>query len=107
MAAATAAKVNSPQESMGRLKQVHRVAALMKQLSNPTRLQLALLLSDRECHVGALCEALRRNQPALSHHLALLRLSGIIWHRREGKYNFYSLTEIGEELARVVNRVSD
>ena len=36
-----------------------------------------------------------QSQPAVSHHLALLRHGGIIAPRRQGKNNFYSLTETG------------
>ena len=38
----------------------------------------------------------------MSHHLALLRHGGIIAPRRQGKNNFYSLTETGTGLAQVV-----
>ena len=38
-----------------------------------------------------LCELLDESQPAVSHHLALLRVAGLIERRREGKHNFYGL----------------
>ena len=41
----------------------------------------------------------------MSHHLALLRHGGIITPRRQGKNNFYSLTEIGEVLVGSVNNL--
>jgi len=85
-----------------RLKQAQRAAILLKQVSDPTRLQVILMLSEGEKHVGALCEALNQSQPAVSHHLALLRHCSIIAPRRQGKNNFYGLTEAGEELAAVV-----
>src|SRR5437763_16337027 len=85
-----------------RLKQAQRAAILLKQVSDPTRLQVILMLSEGEKHVGALCEELNQSQPAVSHHLALLRHGSIIAPRRQGKNNFYGLTEAGEELAAVV-----
>jgi DNA-binding transcriptional ArsR family regulator len=85
-----------------RLKRAQRASNLLKQVSDPTRLQVILALSDGERHVGALCEQLGQSQPAVSHHLALLRHGGIITPRRQGKNNFYSLTETGEQLAEVV-----
>jgi DNA-binding transcriptional ArsR family regulator len=88
-----------------RLKQAKRASTLLKQMSDPTRLQVILALSEGERHVGALCEQLNQSQPAVSHHLALLRHGGIIAPRRQGKNNFYSLTEVGEELAKVVKNV--
>lgn len=88
-----------------RLKAMQRAATLLKQVSDPTRLQVITLLSEGEKHVGALCDALTQSQPAVSHHLALLRHGGIISPRRHGKNNFYSLTETGEQLAKIVKGV--
>jgi DNA-binding transcriptional ArsR family regulator len=85
-----------------RLKQVQRASMLLKQVSDATRLQVILMLSEGEKHVGALSEVLSQSQPAVSHHLALLRHGGIISPRRQGKNNFYGLTETGEELAKIV-----
>lgn len=99
---ATTVKKASKKESDNRLEQAKRASTLLKHVSDPTRLQVILLLSEGERHVGALCEALGQSQPAVSHHLALLRHGQIISPRRQGKNNFYSLTEAGGELARVV-----
>jgi DNA-binding transcriptional ArsR family regulator len=88
-----------------RLKQAQRASILLKQVSDPTRLQVVLMLAEGEKHVGALCEQLSQSQPAVSHHLALLRHGGIIAPRRQGKNNFYGLTETGDELAKVVKSV--
>ena len=78
------------------------MAILLKQVSDPTRLRVITMLSEGERHVGSLCADLGHSQPAVSHHLALLRHGGIIIPRRQGKNNFYSLTEIGSALADVV-----
>ena len=89
-------------ESDNRLEQARLASTLLKHVSDPTRLQVILILSEGERHVGALCEQLGQSQPAVSHHLALLRHGQIISPRRQGKNNFYSLTDAGTELARVV-----
>src|SRR5580704_5833312 len=88
-----------------RFQQARRASILLKHVSDPTRLQVILILSDGERHVGALCSQLSQSQPAVSHHLALLRHGGIIAPRRQGKNNFYSLTDTGTELARVVKNL--
>jgi DNA-binding transcriptional ArsR family regulator len=80
---------------------MHRAASLLKQLSDPTRLQVVTLLTDGERHVGGLCDQFNLTQPAVSHHLALLRLGGIVDRRRQGKSNFYSLTDTGFRLSNI------
>jgi DNA-binding transcriptional ArsR family regulator len=104
--AKTVAKVTKAQKDAAlRLKQAQRTAMLLKQVSDPTRLQVILTLAEGEKHVGALCETLNQSQPATSHHHALLRHGGIITPRRQGKNNFYALTEAGERLASIVKNV--
>jgi DNA-binding transcriptional ArsR family regulator len=102
---AKTSRTKSAKDAGLRLKQAQRASILLKQVSDPTRLQVVLMLAEGEKHVGALCEQLSQSQPAVSHHLALLRHGGIIAPRRQGKNNFYGLTETGEELARVVKNV--
>jgi len=100
------AKATKAQTDTGKkFKQVQRTANLLKQVSDPTRLQIIMMLSEGEKHVGALCEPLNQSQPAVSHHLALLRHGSIIAPRRQGKNNFYGLTETGEQLASIVKTV--
>ena len=88
-----------------RMQKVRRASILLKHVSDPTRLQIILILSGGEHHVGALCELLGQSQPAVSHHLALLRHGGIISPRRQGKNNFYSLTDAGDGLSVVVKNL--
>jgi DNA-binding transcriptional ArsR family regulator len=89
-------------EADQRLQTAKRASTLLKHVSDPTRLQVILILAEGEQHVGALCDQLNQSQPAVSHHLALLRHGGIIAPRRQGKNNFYSLTDEGERLSDVV-----
>ena len=71
---------------------VKNLVKIFKLLSDETRLRVLLYLTQQhELHVRALCERLQQSQPAVSHHLALLRLSGLIELRREGKHNYYHL----------------
>jgi DNA-binding transcriptional ArsR family regulator len=86
--------------------EIRRVADLLKQVSDPTRLQVLMLLNEKERNVSELCSDLgTQSQPAVSHHLALLRHGRLIEPRRSGKHNFYGLTDAGRELAQVVNAV--
>ena len=71
---------------------VRDLAQVFKLLSDETRLRILLYLAQNgELHVTDLCNKLEQSQPAVSHHLALLRVSSLIESRREGKHNFYSV----------------
>lgn len=102
-AASKGTKAAAPQRPSA---EIRRVADLLKQVSDPTRLQVLMLLNEKERNVSELCSDLgTQSQPAVSHHLALLRHGRLIEPRRSGKHNFYGLTEAGRELAQVVNSV--
>jgi len=81
---------------------VRDLSQVFKLLSDETRLRILLYLAQSgELHVTDLCGRLGQSQPAVSHHLALLRVSKLIEARREGKHNFYSVRAeyFGELLA--------
>jgi ArsR family transcriptional regulator, zinc-responsive transcriptional repressor len=92
-------------ETMLRTKTIQRAANLLKHLSDSTRLQVVSLLSEGERHVGGLCDDLTQSPQLMSHHLALLRHGGIVDRRRQGKNNFYSLTDTGYRLSKIVKGV--
>jgi ArsR family transcriptional regulator, arsenate/arsenite/antimonite-responsive transcriptional repressor len=75
-----------------------------KLLADETRLKILIFLLERgELNVRALCDLLQLSQPAVSHHLALLRVDGLIDCRRDGKHNFYRvLPERLSELMGIV-----
>jgi ArsR family transcriptional regulator len=59
-------------------------------LADKSRLKILLALSEAgEMHVSALCGLLGQSQPAVSHHLTLLRMKDLVGYRRDGKHNFY------------------
>ena len=69
-----------------------QLVQVFKLLSDETRLRVLMyLMRENELHVTALCDRLQQSQPAVSHHLALLREAGLIEARRDGKHNFYSV----------------
>ncbi|MBI3311459.1 MAG: metalloregulator ArsR/SmtB family transcription factor [Serratia liquefaciens] len=66
---------------------------LFKNLSEETRLTLVLLLRQAgELCVCELVGALDESQPKISRHLAMLRESGLLIDRREGKWIYYRLS---------------
>ena len=83
---------------------------VFKLLSDETRLRILLYLArERELHVTALCDKLGQSQPAVSHHLALLRVAGLIEARRDGKHNFYSVrtTHFHRIMQELFQNISD
>jgi ArsR family transcriptional regulator len=68
------------------------LSRVFKQLGDESRLKIFLALcQEGELHVSALCALLHQTQPAVSHHLTLLRMSGLVGYRRQGKNNFYRI----------------
>jgi len=89
---------------------VRDLAQVFKLLSDETRLRILFYLAqNNELHVTDLCNRLGQSQPAVSHHLALLRVSGLIEARREGKHNFYSVRtdHFGELLVSLFSAAGD
>ena len=71
---------------------LQRMTAVFKLLADQSRLKIVLALAeDEELHVSALCEMLGQSQPAVSHHLTLMRMVGLVGYRRDGKHNYYHL----------------
>src|SRR4051812_39987186 len=93
-----ATKGGRGEENADGITMARRAAMLLKQAADPTRLQVLLMLGEGERHVGAISGELTMSQPAVSHHLALLRHGGLIAPDRRGKNNFYRLTESGAKL---------
>jgi len=82
-------------------------AGAMKLLSDETRLRTLVFLKDGEKNVTEICGHLGQSQPAVSHHLALLRVSGLVGSRREGKHNYYSIQRGRlKELTSVIGEIA-
>ncbi len=68
-----------------------RTSSMLKTLSNPDRLLLLCQISQGECCVGDLEEALDIHQPTLSQQLGVLRDEQLVSTRRDGKRIYYSM----------------
>jgi ArsR family transcriptional regulator len=72
---------------------IQDLTVLFKLLADKSRLKIVLALAQEgQMHVTALCQFLRQSQPAVSHHLTLMRDVGLVDFDRNGKHNFYYLT---------------
>jgi len=73
---------------------VEMVAAMLKVLSDPTRIRLLELLIERgSATVGALTPYFSVSQQRVSQQLAVLHQAGIVRRRRRGMHNHYELVD--------------
>ena len=64
-----------------------------KALADETRQKIMNLVCCQWLSVNQIVEQLDVSQPTVSHHLALLRETGLVNVREEGKQTFYSLNQ--------------
>jgi DNA-binding transcriptional ArsR family regulator len=76
-------------------EQVETVAARLRLLGDPTRLRIVCALGQGESDVGCLASLAGVGMPAVSQHLAKLRLAGVVHSRREGQRMVYELVDSG------------
>jgi DNA-binding transcriptional ArsR family regulator len=103
--AATKSQARKMPGKSARLLGITEVSAVLKQVSDPVRLHILLTLAEGERGVTELCTIVENSQPAISHHLALLRHGGFITPRRQGKQNLYSLTKQGQLVANLFREI--
>ena len=73
--------------------ELEQLTELHKAMGDPTRLRILWLLCHCEECVCNLAAAVDMSAPAVSHHLRILKKSGIISSRRDGKEVYYSLSD--------------
>ena len=88
-------------EHMPTEEEIAGVSAAMKQLGDPSRLRIFWLLCHCEECVLNIAALVNMSSPAVSHHLKLLKSSGLIVSRREGKEMYYRTADT--ELAQVLH----
>ena len=64
-----------------------------KALGDTSRIKIVWTLAQGEYSVGSLSELLSVSQPAVSHHLRMLRQLKLVKVRRDGANAFYSLDD--------------
>nr|WP_315674112.1 metalloregulator ArsR/SmtB family transcription factor [Clostridium sp. 19966] len=63
-------------------------------MSDVVRQNIIVLLAENEegLNVNSITEVLPLSRPAVSHHLKILKQSGILGYRKKGTENYYYLT---------------
>ena len=74
-------------------------------ISDPTRLKILWLLSHTEECVMNIAAAVKMSYPAVSHHLRILKSSGLIKGRKARKEAYYTLSDTEE--ATLVHKIVD
>jgi DNA-binding transcriptional ArsR family regulator len=62
-----------------------------KALADDTRQQILVMLQEGEKCVSDIVEAFEMSQPAISHHLSILKQFKLVTRRKQGKQVYYAL----------------
>ncbi|MFC9436332.1 ArsR/SmtB family transcription factor [Nocardia sp. NPDC057030] len=75
--------------------QLQNAATVFGMLAATARLQILWLLSQGERDVGTLATEIGQTVPAVSQHLAKLKLAGLVHVRKAGRRNVYRIADPG------------
>ncbi len=84
------------------IRRYRDLANSFKLLADGTRLGILDMIAGGPKNVGDLCTRIGQSQPAVSHHLSLMRHGRLVEATRDGKNNIYSLTERGRVLVSMM-----
>lgn len=88
-------------DHMPSVENFQMVADIFKQMGDGSRVRIFWLLCHCEECVLNIAALVNMSSPAVSHHLKLLKSSGLIVSRREGKEMYYRTADT--ELAQVLH----
>jgi DNA-binding transcriptional ArsR family regulator len=71
--------------------EIEKSLRILRALADLDRVKVLLQVRDGEKNVGMLAKALGIKMVNISHHLAVLRNSGVLKHRKIGRFVYYSL----------------
>lgn len=71
-------------------------ASVFAHLSDSTRVRILTMLTVKELCVCEMADMLNMSQPAVSHHLRILRECGIVKYKKQGKKASYYLNASGK-----------
>jgi|SRR5579863_6527193 DNA-binding transcriptional ArsR family regulator len=74
---------------------MHEAAKFFRALGDPTRLAVFECVARREMTVSELTDRFDVSQPAISQHLAALRMSGLVSQRKDGRFVYYRADPAG------------
>ena len=88
---------------------LYELADFFKVLGDSTRIKILYALFSSEMCVQDLTEVLNMNQSAISHQLRILKQTGLVKYRKNGKHVFYSLDDdhVTQIIAQGMNHLSE
>lgn len=69
------------------------LSRIFQVMSDPTRLRIISLLTQKELCVCDIAAALGMTQSAVSHQLRVMRMAQLVKYRKEGRIAFYALDD--------------
>lgn len=85
--------IDDVQSQLGRIEDFQIIAEIFKQLGDASRVKIFWLLCHCEKCVIDIAGMVDMTNPAVSHHLKLLKSSNLIVSRREGKEVYYKASD--------------
>ena len=86
---------------------INRISRRLKAISDPTRIKILILLSQRPACVCELTEALGLAQPTISRHLRQLEDEGFVSGQRERNWIIYHISPMEECCRQLLGIVLD
>lgn len=89
-----------PREPQGR--ELENLTQLFKALGDPSRMKVLFQIGSSEACVSEVAARLNMSESAVSHHIHILRMNGLVQKRREGKTVYYGLND--DHVRRIVSQ---
>lgn len=86
-------------------KRVESLSALLKLVSEESRLKLLCILRNGEHCVCELMEHVEMSQSLISHHLKDLKDAGVLADEKRGLRVYYSLTDKGKQITNLLFQI--
>ncbi|KUO52817.1 MAG: hypothetical protein APF76_02460 [Desulfitibacter sp. BRH_c19] len=92
---------------MNDLSRIKELEQVFKALSDVTRLKIVEMVSEKEMCVYDIFQKLNISQPAVSHHLKILKQAGLIVGRKKGKWVLYSINDNKRDFLKLIEWYQD
>jgi DNA-binding transcriptional ArsR family regulator len=75
------------------MKELYKLQSIFQTLGDANRIRIVRFIAGRECSVSEVIQETNLSQPLVSHHLRVLRESGILITERKGPFVYYRLKD--------------